>query len=61
MTCSMKTSIINGTQVTILGVVVVILVHEYRKSKAESDQVSWKGFYVLSMNDHLDFWQSLVV
>ena len=34
----------NGSQVTILGVVVVILVHEYKKSKAESEQVSLKSF-----------------
>ena len=27
-----------------MGVVVVILVHEYKKSKAESEQVSLKGF-----------------
>ena len=30
-------------QASILGVVVVILVHEYRKSKAESEQVSTWG------------------
>ena len=34
----------NGSQVTILGVVVVILLHEYKKSKAESEQVSLKSF-----------------
>ena len=48
----------NGSQVTILGVVVVILVHEYKKSKAESEQVSLKSFDDSDKNN-ADIWFQL--